>query len=72
MTLKFEIQVHDISKSMHTFSLVPDFDEENEFIVVVKVIYARRKKRRRRCDGRREGACVMGGERCSDLGFSAR
>ena len=63
--LKFEIQVHDISKSMHTSSLVPDFDEENEFItVVVKVIYARRKKRRR--------ARVMGGERCSDLGFSAR
>ena len=51
--LKFEIQVHDISKSMHTSSLVPDFDEENEFItVVVKVIYARRKKRRRTCDGR--------------------
>ena len=27
--LNFEIQVHDISKPMHTFSLVPDFDEEN-------------------------------------------
>ena len=45
---------------MHASSLVPDFDEEDEFItVVVKAIYNRHKKRRRTCDGKEKLQCTL-------------